>query len=217
LTKSVDIQVWSDVICPWCYIGKHRLEKALAGFDHDVSVTFRAYQLDPTPVPAPMPIKQAIAAKFGSASRAEQMFAHVTTIAAGDGLTLNFDRAIAANTFDAHRLVAWAAGQGRQLDIIEALQRAHFADGIDVGSRAALAALAGSIGLDATTAFGYLDSGAGVDAVNADLAEARELGITSVPTFVIDYRYAVQGAQEPETLRTALEEIARREAVDADR
>jgi predicted DsbA family dithiol-disulfide isomerase len=213
----VDIQVWSDVICPWCYIGKHRLETALVGFDHDVSVTFRAYQLDPSPVPAPMPIKQALAEKFGSASRAEQMFAQVTAVAAGDGLTLNFDRAIAANTFDAHRLVAWAAGQGRQLDMIDALQRAHFTDGIDVGSHTALAALAGSVGLDSTTAFGYLEAGAGAEAVNADLAEARELGITSVPTFVIDYKYAVQGAQEPDTLRTALEEIARREAVDADR
>jgi predicted DsbA family dithiol-disulfide isomerase len=217
LVNSVDIQVWSDVICPWCYIGKRRLEKALVGFDHDVNVTFRAYQLDPTPVPAPMPIKQAIAAKFGGAGRAEQMFAHVTAVAAGDGLTLNFDRAVAANTFDAHRLVAWAAGQGRQLDMIDALQHAHFTDGVDVGSHAALAAVAGTIGLDPAAAFGYLGSGAGADAVNADLTEARELGITSVPTFVIDYKYAVQGAQEPETLRTALEEIARREAVDADR
>lgn len=213
----MDIQVWSDVICPWCYLGKHRLEKALEGFDTDVTVTFRAFQLDPTPVPVPAPIKESLAAKFGGTDRAEQMFAHVTAIAAGEGLTLNFDRAIAANTFDAHRLVAWAAGQGRQLDMIDALQRAHFTDGIDVGSRAALAAAAGSIGLDASAASDYLESGAGADAVNTDLAEAQELGIRSVPTFVIDGRYAVQGAQEPATLRAALEEIARRESVDTGR
>jgi predicted DsbA family dithiol-disulfide isomerase len=213
----VDIQVWSDVICPWCYLGKHRLEKALEGFDTDVTVTFRAFQLDPTPVPVPAPIKESLAAKFGGTDRAEQMFAHVTAIAAGEGLTLNFDRAIAANTFDAHRLVAWAAGQGRQLDMIDALQRAHFTDGIDVGSRAALAAAAGSIGLDASAASDYLESGAGADAVNTDLAGAQELGIRSVPTFVIDGRYAVQGAQEPATLRAALEEIARRESVDTGR
>jgi predicted DsbA family dithiol-disulfide isomerase len=213
----VDIQVWSDVICPWCYLGKHRLERALEGFDTDVTVTFRAFQLDPTPVPVPAPIKESLAAKFGGTDRAEQMFAHVTAIAAGEGLTLNFDRAIAANTFDAHRLVAWAAGQGRQLDMIDALQRAHFTDGIDVGSRAALAAVAGSIGLDASAASDYLESGAGADAVNTDLAGAQELGIRSVPTFVIDGRYAVQGAQEPATLRAAFEEIARRESVDTGR
>lgn len=215
--RSMDIQVWSDLVCPWCYLGKRRLERALEGFDQDVDVTFRAYQLDPAPVPAPLPIKEALAAKFGRPRRAEQMFAYVTSVAAGDGLTLNFDKAIAANTFDAHRLVAWAAGQGRQLDMIDALQRAHFTDGVDVGSRPALATVAGSIGLDSRGAFAFLGSGAGADAVDADLVEARELGITSVPTFVINGRYAVQGAQEPATLRSALEEIARRQAVDADR
>jgi predicted DsbA family dithiol-disulfide isomerase len=217
LEGYVDIQVWYDVVCPWCYLGKHRLEKALEGFDGEVTVTYRAFQLDPTPVPAPLPIKRSLAAKVGGTGRAEQMFAHVTAIAAADGLSLDFDRAIAANTFDAHRLVAWAAGQGRQLDMIDALQRAHFTGGVDIGSHAALAAVAGSIGLDPSVAFAYLDSGAGADAVNADIAEARELGITSVPTFVIDGRYAVQGAQEPATLRTAFEEIARREAVDMGR
>jgi len=214
----VDIQVWSDVICPWCYIGKSRLEQALRGFTgDDVAVTFRAYQLDPSPVPRPVPLKAALAAKFGGPARAEQMFAHVTAVAAADGLTLNFDRAIAANTFDAHRLIAWAAGQGRQHDMLDAVQRAHFTDGVDIGSLAALARLAGSIDLDEPTALAHLDSSAGGTEVTADLAEARELGITSVPTFVIDGRYAVQGAQEPAVLRDALNEIARREAVDAGR
>jgi len=214
---TVDIQVWSDVICPWCYIGKRRLEKALANFPGDVTVTFRAFQLDPAPVPARQPIKQALAAKFGGSDRAEQMFAHVTRLAAGDGLRLDFDRAINANTFDAHRLIAWAAGQNRQADMVDALQRAHFSDGVDIGSRTALAGVAASIGLDRSAALAYLESEAGTGAVNADLAEARELGLASVPTFVIDGKYAVQGSQEPATLLAALEEIARREAVDAGR
>jgi predicted DsbA family dithiol-disulfide isomerase len=213
----VEIQVWSDVICPWCYIGKRRLEAALEGFGEDVTVTFRAYQLDPTPVPQPLPIKAVMAAKFGGPARAEQMFSHVAGIAAGDGLRLDFDRAIAANTYDAHRLVAWAAQQGRQADMVEALQLAHFTDGVDLGSHEALAQAAGSIGLDAAAARAYLDSDAGSEAVEADIAEARELGITSVPTFVIDEKYAVQGAQEAAVLRQALEEITRREAVDAGR
>jgi predicted DsbA family dithiol-disulfide isomerase len=213
----VDIQVWSDVICPWCYLGKRRPEKALAGFPGEVTVTFRAFQLDPSPVPHPLPIKEALAAKFGGRERAEQMFAHVTALAAGDGLRLDFDRAIAANTFDSHRLIAWAAGQGRQADMLDALQRAHFTDGVDLGSRPALAGVAGSLGLDPDAALSYLASEAGTDAVNTDLAGAHDFGITSVPTFVIDGKYAVQGAQEPSTLLAALEEIARREAVDAGR
>jgi len=214
----VYIQVWSDVVCPWCYIGKKRLEQALEGFTSGgVTVRFRAYQLDPSPVPRPVPLKASLAAKFGGAQRADEMFDHVTAVAAGDGLTLNFDRAVAANTFDAHRLIAWAASQGRQLDMLEAVQRAHFAHGVDIGSRPALARLAGSIGLDEATARAYVESTDGADAVNADIAVARELGISSVPTFVIDGKYAVQGAQEPAMLRNALIEIARREAVDAGR
>jgi predicted DsbA family dithiol-disulfide isomerase len=213
----VEIEVWSDVICPWCYIGRRRLEAALRGFDIAVTVTFRAFQLDPTPVPRPLPIKAAMAAKFGGPGRAEQMFAHVAAIAAGEGLRLDFNSAIAANTFDAHRLVAWAAAQGRQADMVDALQRGHFSEGVDLGSHTELAAVAGSIGLHASAALAYLGSGAGTELVETDLNLAYELGITSVPTFVIDRRYAVQGAQEAAVLRQALEEIARREAVEAGR
>ncbi len=213
----MDLQVWSDVVCPWCYLGKRRLEKALSHFGGPATVTYRAYQLNPSPVPRRMPLKAAMAATFGGAERSEQMFAHVTSIAAGDGLTLNFDRAIAANTFDAHRLIAWAAEQHRQADMLDALQRAHFTDGVDIGSRAALARIAGTVGLDEAAALSYLASTAGVHEVHADIATARDLGIGSVPTFVIDGKYAVQGAQEPATLVTAFAEIARREGVDTGR
>ena len=213
----MDIQVWSDVICPWCYLGKRRLEMALSEFPAEVKVTYRAYQLDPSPVPQGLPIKEALAAKFGGPARADQMFDHVTSVAAADGLTLDFDRAIAANTFDAHRLIAWATAQDRQADMLDTLQRAHFQDGADVGSRPALASVAAGIGLDRDAALTYLESDAGTGAVNADLNEARELGITSVPTFVVDGKYAIQGAQETATLVAALEEITRREAVDAGR
>jgi predicted DsbA family dithiol-disulfide isomerase len=213
----VNIEVWSDVICPWCYIGKRRLETAMVDFAGDVTMTFRAYQLDPAPIPHPVPIRQVLEAKFGGPQQAARMFAHVTAVAAADGLTLNFDRAVAANTFDAHRLIAWAATQELQLSMIEALQRAHFTDGVDLGAHAELARLAGSIGLDERAALAYLATPAGTDAVNADLAEARDLGITSVPTFVVDRKFAIQGAQESAVLRSALDEIARREAVDAPR
>ena len=213
----MNIEIWHDLVCPWCYLGKRRLEAVLVGFPGDVTMTFRAYQLDPAPVPAPLPIKQAMTAKIGDPQQVEQMLRHVTGIAHGEGLTLQYDRAVAANTFDAHRLVAWAAAQELQLNMIETLQQAHFSDGVDLGSPAELARLAGEIGLDERAAAAYLATPAGTDAVNADLAEARELGITSVPTFVVDRRYVIQGAQEPAALRTALEEISRREAVDAAR
>lgn len=210
----MNAEIWYDLVCPWCYLGKRRLETVLLGLP-DVTMTFRAYQLDPAPVPSPVPLKQAMAAKVGGRERAEQMLDHVTALARTERLTLNYDRAIAANTFDAHRLVAWAAAQELQLNMIETLQRAHFTDGVDLGSHPELARLAGAIGLDERAALAYLASPAGTDSVDADLAEARELGITSVPTFVVDRKYVLQGAQEPAVLRSALEEIARREAVDA--
>jgi predicted DsbA family dithiol-disulfide isomerase len=211
----VDIQVWSDVVCPWCYLGKVRLEKALATFGREATVTYRAYQLNAAPVPDPLPIKHVMAEKFGGPARAEEMFARVTTVAASEGLTLDFDRALAANTFAAHRLIAWAATQDRQADMLDALQRAHFTDGIDIGSLPALAGVASSIGLDAAAALAHLESQAGTAAVNTDIEEARALGISSVPTFVIDGKYVLSGAHDTETLLAAFEEIARRESANA--
>ncbi len=210
----MDIQVWSDVICPWCYIGKRRLENALAQWDGEATVTYRAFQLDPSPVPHPLPIKQVMAARVGGAERAGEMLAHVTALAATEGLTLDFDHALAANTLAAHRLIAWAATQGRQSDMVDAVQRAHFTGGADIGSLPVLARTAGSIGLNAAAALAYLESEAGTSAVATDLAEARELNIASVPFFFIDGKYAVPGAQETTVLLSAFAEIARRGAVD---
>ena len=209
----MDIQVWSDVVCPWCFIGKHRLEKALEGFPGEVTVTYRAYQLDASPVPEPLPIKEALGEKFGSRERADEMFANVTAVAAGDGLTLDFDKAIAANTFDAHRLVA-LAGSERHVDMLEALHRAHFTDGVDIGSRPALASVAGTIGFDEAEILALLESDAGTEEVQADLNLGRQLGIQSVPTFVINGRYGISGAQDAAVLRNALEQIAAEPEID---
>jgi predicted DsbA family dithiol-disulfide isomerase len=162
---------------------------------------------------SPVQLKAALADKFGGVRRAEQMFAHVRSIAAAEGLQLNFDRAIAANTFDAHRLIAWAAGQGRQASMLEALQVAHFTDGVDIGSHRELARVAESAGFDRAAALDFLGTRDGADLVESDFRAARDFGITSVPMFVIDGRYAVQGAQEVDVLRSAFAEIRRREAV----
>ncbi|MEH1099440.1 DsbA family oxidoreductase [Micromonospora sp. CPCC 205561] len=208
----MEIEIYADVVCPWCYIGKRRLEQALKSYDGEVTVRYRPFQLDPSPVPQPRPLVDAMAARFGGPERVRQMFGHVTEVAAQLGLKLDFDRALAANTFDAHRLVSWATERGRAAETVDALYRAHFTDGVDVGSRDALAALAAEAGLDAPEARRFLDSDELVAELSDELATARQIGVTSVPTFVLAGRYAVTGAQEPETLLAALAEADRREA-----
>ncbi|MEO3770877.1 DsbA family oxidoreductase [Micromonospora sp. B9E7] len=208
----MEIEIYADVICPWCYIGKRRLDEAIASYEGEVTVRYRPFQLDPSPVPEPLPLVEALAGKFGGPERARQMVAHVTQVAAGDGLHLDYDRAVIANTFDAHRLVSYATDHGRTAEMVEALYQAHFNHGVDVGSREALAALAGDIGLDPADARRFLDSDERVADVEAQLATARNLGITSVPMFVLAGKYAVSGAQEVQTLLAALAEVEQREA-----
>ncbi|MER7440200.1 DsbA family oxidoreductase [Micromonospora avicenniae] len=208
----MEIEIYADVVCPWCYIGKHRLEQALASYDGEVTVRYRPFQLDPSPVPEPVPVVEALGAKFGGTANARQMVARVTEAAAGAGLRLDYDRAIAANTFDAHRLVAYATERGRAAEMVEALYQAHFVRGIDIGSRDALTELAVQVGLDGADARRYLDSDEGTKAVAAELAKARDLGISSVPTFVLAGKYGISGAQEPQTLLAALAEVERLES-----
>ncbi|MEU5528651.1 DsbA family oxidoreductase [Micromonospora chersina] len=208
----MEIEIYADVVCPWCWIGKRRLEQALASYDGEVTVRFRPFQLDPTPVTEPKPLIEALGAKFGGRDKAEGMAAHVTQVAKGAGIDMRFDRAVAANTFEAHRLVRFATERGRAAELVERLYRAHFQDGIDVGSTDALVTLAGEVGLDEAEAREYLESNLGRREVAADLSAAHQLGVSSVPTFVLAGKYAVTGAQEPETLLAALHEVAQREA-----
>ncbi|MBQ1018806.1 DsbA family oxidoreductase [Micromonospora sp. D93] len=208
----MEIEIYADVICPWCYIGKRRLDEALASYEGEVTVRYRPFQLDPSPVPEPRPLVEALAGKFGGPERARQMVDHVIQVAAADGLRLDYDHAVIANTFEAHRLVSWATDQGSAAEMVEALYQAHFNHGVDVGSREALATLAGEIGLDAAGARRFLDSDERVAEVAASLAAARDLGITSVPTFVLAGKYAVSGAQEVQTLLAALAEVEQRES-----
>ncbi|MFG3604090.1 DsbA family oxidoreductase [Micromonospora chersina] len=208
----MEIEIYADVVCPWCWIGKRRLEQALASYDGEVTVRFRPFQLDPTPVTEPKPLIEALGAKFGGRDKAEGMAAHVTQVAKGAGIDMRFDRAVAANTFEAHRLVRFATERGKAAELVERLYRAHFQDGIDVGSTDALVTLAGEVGLDETEARDYLESNLGRREVAADLSAAHQLGVSSVPTFVLAGKYAVTGAQEPETLLAALHEVAQREA-----
>lgn len=192
----VEIDVWSDVACPWCYIGKHRLEAGVREAGADVVVRFHSYELQPDAAPAPGTRElDALADRMGGRERTQQMFEHVTGIAAGEGLEYRFDDVIAANTFDAHRLIQLAKGHGLEEQAVERVFAAHFTEGIDVGDREALVALAGEIGLDADEARRVLDDGDLADAVRADERAAAQLGVTGVPFFVIDGRYGVSGAQ----------------------
>ncbi|MEV0713401.1 DsbA family oxidoreductase [Asanoa sp. NPDC050611] len=208
----MEIEIYADVVCPWCYIGKHRFEKALASYAGDVTVRYRPFQLDPSPVTRPEPTVEALARKFGGPERARQITEQTAQTAARDGLEINFAKSLTANTFDAHRLVRLADQVGKSGELVEALYQAHFVDGVDVGSHAELARLAGTVGLDSTEAAAYLSSGEGTDEVRAALAEARDLGITAVPMFVFAGKYGVSGAQESETLLQVLAEVEKREA-----
>jgi predicted DsbA family dithiol-disulfide isomerase len=209
----MEIEVFADVVCPWCYVGARRLQQALERYAGEVTLRHRPFQLDPSPVPEPRPVLDGLAAKFGGRERAEQLAEHVTRVAADAGLRLDFTRAVTANTFDAHRLIRYAEQRGRATEAVEALYRAHFTDGVNVGSRAELARIAASVGLDETDARAYLDSDQGAAEVAAEVAVARKLGVTSVPTFVLAGRYAITGAQDPETLLAAVAEVERRESI----
>jgi predicted DsbA family dithiol-disulfide isomerase len=209
----VEIEIYADVVCPWCFIGKRRLEKALTSYAGEVTVRYRPFQLDPSPVPHAEPTISALARKFGGPERARQIVAQTVSTAALDGLELNFEKSLTANTFDAHRLVRLADQIGKSAEMVEALYQAHFIDGVDVGSHAELARLAGRVGVDVAEAQRYLASDSGADEVRAALTEARDLGITAVPMFVFAGKYGVSGAQEPSTLLSVLAEVEQREAV----
>ncbi|MDG4822204.1 DsbA family oxidoreductase [Asanoa sp. WMMD1127] len=211
----MEIEIYADVVCPWCYIGKRRLEKALASYPRDVRVRYRPFQLDPSPVSHPEPTIEALARKFGGPARARQITEHTAKTAAMDGLEIDFAKSLTANTFDAHRVVRLADEEGKSGEMVEALYEAHFVDGVDVGSHAQLARLAGTIGLDEAAVAAYLESGGGADEVRAALAEARDLGITAVPMFIFAGKYGVSGAQEPATLLEVLAEVEKREAAGA--
>jgi predicted DsbA family dithiol-disulfide isomerase len=208
----VDIDVYSDVVCPWCYIGKRRLEAALERFDGDVKITYKPFQLDPSTPKDGRPLLDWLGPKFGGEARVKQMTDHTATIAAGEGIEMHYDHAIIANTFDAHRLI-WFAGDEHGPAVAEALHKAHFTDGLDIGSPAVLTSIAASAGLNPDVVRAFLDSSAGVDEVRAEIRSAQQLGISSVPTFVFDGKYAVSGAQESDLLLETMEEVARRASV----
>ena len=212
----MQVEIWSDIVCPWCYIGKRRFEAALAAIPRpeDVHVRFRSFELDPSrSLESGQTLDQMLAAKYGvTLEQAAAMNERVTAVAASEGLAYRLGRARPGNTFDAHRLTHLAAQAGIQDAVVERLQAGYFMEGAAIGDHEVLVQLATDAGLDAATARETLASGRYADEVRADESLARQLGITGVPFFVIDRRYGVSGAQGTEVLMSALEQ-AREEAV----
>jgi predicted DsbA family dithiol-disulfide isomerase len=207
---AVKVEIWSDVVCPWCYVGKRRFEAALSDFAHrdEVDVVWRSFELDPSapPIREGDPV-QRLAAKYGM-SEADALAAqrNLTSVAAGEGLDFHLDRARSGNSFDAHRLLHLAAEEGRQDQMKERLFSAYFVEGQAIGDRDTLVALAGEIGIDPGRAAEVLAGDKYTSEVRSEEAEARAIGISGVPFFVIDRTYGVSGAQPAETLTAALEQ-----------
>lgn len=202
------VEIWSDVVCPWCYIGKRRFETALDRFDHrgEVEVEYRSFELNPNASnQADGTLEETLARKYGlSLEQARAMNARVVDAAAKEGLRYRFDIARRGNTFDAHRLIHLAAADGLQAAMKERLMAAYFMEGRAIGDHDTLVELAAEVGIDAGRARSVLESDEFAADVRADEREAVELGITGVPFFVISRRYGVSGAQPPEVMLKAL-------------
>jgi predicted DsbA family dithiol-disulfide isomerase len=212
MSRKLSIEIWSDVACPWCWVGKRRLETALHDFPHDVEVHWRSFELDPSAAKQLDPSTdyvERLARKYRrSREEAQGMIDRMTKVGADDGLDFRFDRARPGNTFDAHRLLHLAHAHGKQAEMKERLFRAYMHEGRSIADHDVLLELATEVGLERDRVAAVLGSDELGDAVRTDEALARELGINGVPFFVIAGRYGVSGAQPAEVLREALLEAA---------
>ena len=205
------VEIYSDVVCPWCYIGEKRFQKALAAFEgrEEVEVVFRPYQLDPSTPSRPEPLREALQRKFGA--RTPAMIQQVGRAAAAEGIDLNWDDAISNDTFTAHRLLRMALaerGPVAQRALAEGMFDAHFTRGMDIGDHGTLASLAVDAGLDEARVTSFLASDEGEEETRRELDDARALGISAVPTFVFEGKYGVPGAQESDLFLQVLQQVA---------
>jgi predicted DsbA family dithiol-disulfide isomerase len=209
----VKVEIFSDLVCPWCFIGKRRFERAVErlqadGLATDLEVVVRPFQLDPTaPVDESTPVAIAYAKKFGGIEKAEAILRHVTEVAAQDGIEFNMDAALRANTLNAHRVLAYVEstrGASAQMQVNEAIMNAYFTDGRNIADHEVLAECASVVGCESSAVVAMLQSDAFRDDVAEWLAIAAENGITAVPTFIIDDRWSIPGAQDSEMFERVL-------------
>jgi predicted DsbA family dithiol-disulfide isomerase len=209
VSDAIKVDIWSDVQCPWCYIGKRKFEAAVEQFDGDVEVEYHSFELAPdTPVDFEGTPKDYLAQRRGiSADQADEMLDRVTGIAASVGLDYDYDHVHQTNTIKAHELIHYAKSKGRQLDMKERLLKAYFVDGRHVGRIEDLADLAAEIGLDRAEVVQVLTDNTFLADVKSDVAQADEYGIQGVPFFVFDEKYGVSGAQDPATFANVLAQV----------
>jgi predicted DsbA family dithiol-disulfide isomerase len=214
--QVLTIDIVSDVVCPWCYVGEKRLEAALADEAGPVAVRWRPYQLDPTIPEAGFDRAEYMAKKFGNSGRLQSVHDNLTRLGAELGLPFAFDKIKRSpNTLDAHRLIRWAATAGVQAEVVDRLFKAFFVEGRDVGDRKVLVELAGECGLDAGQVEKALADGADADLVRAEIEQAQTMGVSGVPFFIFGGRVGVPGAAEPSVLRQAIAQARAAMAEDA--
>ncbi len=206
----VKIDVVSDVVCPWCYIGKRRLETALNDLSEKYvfDVTYHPFELNPQMPQRGTDQKQHLTNKFGSAERYDQITKHVTEVAATEGLTFDFSKQhVSPNTRDAHRIIALAKQEGKQVEMKEAFMKAYFTDGVDLSKNENLVSVAVAVGLSKEKVENLLSAEEGLVEVELAEKEMQRLGITGVPFYIIDNKYGMSGAQPSATFKQAIEEI----------
>ena len=201
------IEIYSDVVCPWCYVGKRRLERALAQVGRDIRTTWRPFQLNPTMPKDGMDRRTYLEAKFGSLTAFHQMEEHVLAAGAAERIPFTFEKvARTPNTFLAHRLIWHAEQQGCQDAVVESLFRGYFTEGADIGSVPVLGQLAGRAGLDAAAVGSFLQCEEGATEVKAEEAAGHRLGIRGVPYFVINGTVSISGVQPPNIFVSAIQQ-----------
>lgn len=210
MSAPVTIDVISDVICPWCFLGKRRLDKTIAALTaQPVEVRWRPFQLDPSIPKAGVPRQAYLEKKFGSGPRLAELHKPLLEAGAREGIPYAFDKiTVTPNSLDAHRLIRWAHTNNLQSEMVERLFSLYWIEGADIGARDVLIKAAVDVGLDGTLVAQLLQSEADLDAVIAEINQASGMGITGVPTFVLAGRYGVVGAQSPEVLTSAITRAA---------
>jgi predicted DsbA family dithiol-disulfide isomerase len=213
---KMKIEIWSDYVCPFCYIGKRRLEEALeqTGLSENTEIVFKAFELDPnSPAVSDTLIKESLAKKYGmSVEEAKKMTDNVVDQARAVGLNYNFDVMTPANTFNAHRLAKLAEQEGFDKTVSESLLKAYFIDGEKIGTDDVLLRIAEEAGISRDRAKEVLGSDEFADDVRMDIAEAQQIGVKGVPFFVINRKYAISGAQPADAFANALRQAAEEEA-----
>ncbi|MFZ2100949.1 MAG: DsbA family oxidoreductase [Oricola sp.] len=210
---EIRIDVVSDVMCPWCFIGKKRLEKALAVVDPeiDVQINWRPFQLDPTLPPGGKDRDAYLSEKFGGIERARELYRNVEAAGEMEGIPFRFEAiGVSPNTLDAHRLIRWAQNGGPEVQdaVVSRLFSLYFLERTNIGDHAVLIEVARECGMDATVVEALLATDSDKDEVRQEIALAQQMGVRGVPCFIIDGKYAVMGAQDPETIADTIAQVA---------